>query len=87
MTQPVPPMDAANALLAPTQAQLSLGMVQTTEGQRMALAIRTASTTLTVFLTRDDADKWAETIRIAAGQMSRLILPTGPVSVPPLAKG
>jgi len=89
MTQPalVPPMDQANALLAPTDAQLALGMVQTPQGQRMALTIRTASTTMTVFLARDDADVWAENIRVGAGQMSRLIVPSGPVRVPPPPAG
>lgn len=77
MSQPVPPVDQANALLAPTDAQLATGLVQTPQGQRMVLTVRTASTTVTLFLSRDDADVWAESIRVAAGQMSRLIVPSG----------
>ena len=48
MPQQAPPVDAGNALLAETPAQLSTALLGTPAGQRMALTIRTASTTLTV---------------------------------------
>lgn len=84
MTQPapVPPMDAANTLLTPGPAQLCLGLVQTSDGQRLALTVRTGSTTQTVFLTKDDADLWSENIRVAAGKMSRLIVASGSMKLP-----
>jgi hypothetical protein len=69
-----PPFDAGNGLLAETPAQLSASLTDTPRGQRMALTVRTASTTLTVLLARDDAEQWGQLISGMAGQMSGLIL-------------
>ena len=63
-------MDASNSLLGETSAQLSTALMQTPAGQRLALTIRTASTTLTVFLAAADAKVWGANVKAAADQMS-----------------
>jgi len=71
MTTPQPqPFDAANDLLAETPAQLLTALIETPAGQRLALTVRTASTTLTVLLGAADAKAWAATLAQAAGAMS-----------------
>jgi hypothetical protein len=71
MTTPAPPLvDEGNALLAEAPAQCSTGLVQTPAGQRLALTVRTPSTTLTVLLGQADAKVWAANISTAAAQMS-----------------
>ncbi len=57
--QQVPPVDAGNQLLAEGPAQLTTSLVTTPHGQRLALTIRTTSTTLTVLLSGTDAKTWA----------------------------
>jgi phosphodiesterase/alkaline phosphatase D-like protein len=72
--QAVPPIDPANQLLGPVNAELTVGVANTTEGQRLILTIRTPSTTNTVFLTRDDAVNWAQVIQSNAAGMSGLVV-------------
>ena len=64
------PVDAANGLLSEVPAQFTTALMQTPHGQRLALTIRTASTTLTVLLGAADARSWAGHITGAADQMS-----------------
>lgn len=75
------PVDVANSLLGETPAQMTAGQIQTAAGQRMALTIRTPSTTLTVLLGEADAKAWAAGLTAAAGQMSKsgLIIANGNV--------
>ena len=71
MTTPEqPPVDTGNPLLSETPAALSTALVQTPQGQRLALTIRTASTTLTVLLGAMDARTWAGQFKAVADQMS-----------------
>jgi hypothetical protein len=70
-----PPVDPGNQLLAETPAALSTALVGTPGGQRLALTVRTASTTLTLLLSREDAQKWGDQIRAGGDAMSGLILP------------
>jgi hypothetical protein len=56
------PFDAGNPLLAEVPAQLATALIDTPLGQRLALTIRTASTTLTVILGQADAKTWAGNI-------------------------
>lgn len=70
MTTPAPPVDTGNTLLGETPAQLTTALIQTPAGQRLALTIRTPSTTLTVLLGKDDAATWAANIKGTADQMS-----------------
>jgi len=69
--QPVPPVDPGNQLLGETAALLSTALIDTPAGQRLALTIRTPSTTLTVLLIKADADAWAANLAGTARQMSR----------------
>jgi hypothetical protein len=64
------PFDAANELLAEVPANLMLSMIQTPPGQRMTLTIRTATTTLTVVLTKEKAAEWGQLISGQAGLMT-----------------
>jgi hypothetical protein len=66
----VAPVNPCNALLGETPAQLSTALVPAPGGQRMALTIRTASTTVTVLLGAADAKAWAANITRTADQMS-----------------
>lgn len=62
--------DPSNALLGEGPAALSTALVETPQGQRLVLTIRTASTTLTVLLAAADAKEWATQIKAIADQMS-----------------
>jgi hypothetical protein len=69
-----PPFDTGNGLLGETPAQLSAALMDTPAGQRMVLTVRTASTTLSVLLARDDVRDWAQLIKSVGDQMSGLIV-------------
>lgn len=68
--QPVAPFDAGNSLLSEQSAVLVASLVDTGAGQRLALTIRTATTTLTVLLQGPDAKTWAAQLTQAAAAMS-----------------
>ena len=70
MPQPDMPVDQGNPLLGETPARLSLTLVETPQGQRLAVTIRTPSTTLTILLNSADAKTWAGLLSGAAAQMS-----------------
>ena len=72
MSTPQPPqvVDPSNSLLGETPATLVTALVETPQGQRLVLTIRTASTTLTVLLAAADAKAWANQIKAIADQMS-----------------
>jgi hypothetical protein len=78
MTQPTgptpPPFDVGHPFLQPAPAQPWVTVVDTPAGQRLALTIRTPSTTLTVFLSRDEAEEWARLITSAASKVSALLV-------------
>ena len=76
------PVDASNSLLGEVPAQLSTALMQTPAGQRLALTIRTASTTLTVLLAAADAKTWAANISGSAAQMSTAGLIVAGAGVP-----
>lgn len=85
MTQPEPPpVDTGNQLLGETPATLTTALMQTAGGQRLALTIRTPSTTLTVLLGKADADMWARNVSGTASAMSAsgLIVASGSVTPP-----
>lgn len=71
-----PPMDPGNSILAPGPAQLAASQVQTTNGAMLAVTVRTPSTTVTVFLTREDAAAWGAHLSEGAGALTGLILPS-----------
>jgi hypothetical protein len=78
----VPVADMANALLGETPAQLVTQLVDTPAGQRLAMTIRTPSTTLTVFLAAADAKTWARQLGGEAAGMSAsgLVVANGTVT-------
>lgn len=76
MTTPLPPgpevpVDTANQLLGETPARFLTSLIETAAGQRLALTIRTSSTTLTVLLGAADAKTWAALFSGAAAAMSQ----------------
>jgi hypothetical protein len=71
----LPPLDPGNNLLQPVPSNLTVSMVQTPHGQRMAATIRTADVTLTLFLAQDEVDAWVNVLVQGKGQMNGLILP------------
>lgn len=64
------PVDPGNGLLGECPATMTTAMVQTPAGQRLALTIRTPSSTTTVFLGGKDAQAWAAQLTRESGQMS-----------------
>jgi hypothetical protein len=66
----VPPVDPGNQLLSEVPAQFTTAIVDTTQGQRLALTIRTASTTLTVLLQGKDARNWNQQFTKTVESMS-----------------
>jgi hypothetical protein len=68
------PWDPANSLLAETQAQITAESVGTPDGPRTAVTVRTASTTVTVFLRKGNAIAAAEKIASEASKMPSLTL-------------
>lgn len=71
MTQPqMPPVDPGNHLLAEVPAQFTTAIIASPQGQRLALTIRTATTTLTVLLPGPDARNWAQMLTRTAESMS-----------------
>lgn len=74
----VPPVDQGNPVLGPGPALLSLHRITPPGGEQLvSLTIRTPSTTLTVFLGRQDALTWARMLRAEAQQLSGLIVASG----------
>lgn len=87
-TQPTPPVDPGNGLLAETPAQQTTALVDTPAGQRLALTIRTPSTTLTILLNKADADTWAANLKNNAAQMSGSgLIAATPAMTRPAPKG
>jgi len=81
--QEVPPFDQGNGLLGETPAQMTTALIQTPAGQRMALTVRTPSTTVTVLLAGKDAQEWARALTKAADTMSSSgLIVAGPGAVP-----
>ena len=82
MTETPQLFDPGNGLLAETPAEMATALAETSAGQRLALTIRTPSTTLTVLLGAADAKAWAATLSQAAGAMSSsgLIVAAGAVN-------
>jgi hypothetical protein len=70
VTTPQQPFDTGNPLLAAGPAQMTTALMDTPGGQRLAVTIRTASTTLTVLLSQEDARTWGSNITATSKQMS-----------------
>ncbi len=66
----IPLYDEGNKLLGELPAQLTTDVIDTIAGQRLALTIRTPTTTLTVFLRGADAKNWAKQLTSESAVMS-----------------
>lgn len=76
-----PPADLGNHLLLPGPAVLTTSPVNLPDGPRLMLTIRTGSTTLTVFLAKEDLQMWRKQLERDEQRMggSKLITATGPL--------
>jgi hypothetical protein len=89
VTQPmpeqiVPPItDPGNPYIGQYPAALQLGIGQGPKGPAMLLTIRCGPATLTVLLSRDEAQEWAKVIAQNAALVSPLIIPTPANGIPP----
>lgn len=84
MTGSQHPFDQSNAFLSEVPAQLQTAVMASPDGsQRLAVTVRTASTTVTVFLKKGDGLNWGANITGAAEGMSSLEI-AQPHQVPPL---
>jgi hypothetical protein len=68
------PWDPANTLLQETQAQVTVQSMDTPNGPRVVLTLRTASTTMTVFLRKGNALTAAEKIASEARKLPGIML-------------
>lgn len=66
----VPLFDEGNKLLGELPSQLTTDVIDTPSGQRLAMTIRTPTTTLTVFLRGSDAKSWARQLVSESAVMS-----------------
>ena len=66
----VPQFDLGNPILAATTALLTTSVAETPQGQRLMVTIRTASTTLTVLLSKADGIQWGKQISGDAALLS-----------------
>jgi hypothetical protein len=80
-TPPRPFVDMANPMLTQVPAQLDTGSVGTPSGKLGVLTIRTASTTLTVFLTQDDLRTWSGLLTGLADQLGGSIVVASPLDI------
>ena len=70
-------IDTGNPLLGRVQSRLETGSVQTPAGPLAILTIRTASTTLTVLMTKDDLAIWIGVLQDQHDKLSAAGLITG----------
>lgn len=71
----IPPFDTGNQLLGIVPQNFTTSLVDTPLGQRLCATVRTTDATLTVFLTKDEAEQWVQVLRQTLGAMSGLIIP------------
>jgi hypothetical protein len=84
MTPDRPVGDIHNSLLGPGPATLETALADSPNGKVMLLTIRTASTTLTVFLSGREARAWGERIIADAAQMpggALVVAPAGAIGL------
>lgn len=74
---PMPPVDPGNPILNEGPAVFMATPVNTQGGQRLAVTIRTPTTTITILLIKDDAKSWRDTFTEGIGKMSGLIIANG----------
>lgn len=75
VSHPQPLVDVGNELLTQVQARLDTGSLATPGGKTGVVTIRTASTTLTVFIGTADLRNWASLLSELADEMSGGLVP------------
>lgn len=73
----IPPVDPGNPILSETPVIWSTVQVDTPRGRRLAITLRTTSTTLTLLLERDHAVRLGADITREATHLSTLVVPNG----------
>jgi hypothetical protein len=74
---PMQPIDPSNPILNEGPAVIMATPVNTAAGQRLALTIRTPTTTITILLMKDDASRWRDTVSEGISKMNGLIVANG----------
>jgi hypothetical protein len=69
------PFDAGNPLLSVVDAHWTVSPAHTPLGQRLIITLRTASTSMTIFIDREAALQLAQHIGSEAARLSPLIVP------------
>jgi hypothetical protein len=69
------PFDTGNTLLSIVPSEMTVSVQDTPIGQRLAVTIRTADTTLTVFLAKDEVSSWEGALASGRAKMTGLIIP------------
>lgn len=84
----LPPQDPGNPHISPGECSLSIANVKLSApgadgGDRVLLTVRTTSATISVFLDRDSAERWADMIGNASRMCSTILVPKptiGPIA-------
>lgn len=84
MPDQMPAADPGNPFLGPGPSGLSSAVIDTPQGQRLMLTVRTASTTVTVFLEKVHGEQWVNVINDGLSKMSSLITAPANVQLPKL---
>jgi hypothetical protein len=78
----IPLFDQGNRLLSPTAALWQAQAINPVHGPKVAVTIRTPSTTLSLLLEKVDAERLADDIARACGETTGLIIPTRGAVIP-----
>lgn len=71
----VPLFDAGNPYIGEVPAMQAMELIDTPNGQRLALTLRIPNTTVTVLLAQDDAKRWRDQLSSKIAEMNGLIIP------------
>lgn len=77
-----PPADPGNVLLTEVPSELSTTVIDTPNGQRLMVTVRTPSTTLTLFLQKQMGESWIEVIQTSVDQMTSLTIAPANIKLP-----
>jgi hypothetical protein len=79
-----PPFDPAHPAVGSVQAWLNVGRQRFPEGEFLIMTPRVPNATLTILLTKTDAQKWVDTIQAEIDQMSSLTIAPANAALPPM---
>lgn len=84
MTDNMTPFDSGHPAIGVVQAWLASTVQTTPQGQLLIMTIRVPNSTLTVALTKQDAEVWLRQIQADVDKMSGLILAPPGFQPPPM---